>query len=85
MLLPPPIANHSDFFNTHACLRQLTSELPGVNFCVGHRRITGVLLSCHGQVQPFLRSDDVIVAVLAQVDLHPVDLPVKDAGMASVV
>ena len=43
------------------------------------------LLPCHGQVQPVLRSDEVIVGVLAQVDLHPVDLPVKFAGLAGVV
>ena len=29
--------------------------------------------------------DEVIVIVLAQIDLHPVDLPVKNAGIAGVV
>ena len=43
------------------------------------------LLPCHGQVQPFLRSYEVIVDVLAQVDLHPVDLPVKYASLVGVV
>ncbi len=46
---------------------------------------TAGLLPCHRQVQPFLRSDEVIVAILAQVELHPVDLPVKHAGLARVV
>jgi len=39
----------------------------------------------HGQVQPFLRTDEVIMVVLAEVDLHPVDLPVKYTGTAGVV
>ena len=43
------------------------------------------LLPGHRQVQPFLRRDEVIVDVLAQVDLHPIDFPIKYAGKAGVV
>ena len=42
-------------------------------------------LSCHRHVHPFLRTDDVVVGILAQVDLHPVNLSIKDAGIAVVV
>ena len=48
-------------------------------------KVSRSLLPGHGQVQPFLGSDEVIVGVLAQVDLHPVVLPVKYAGLAGVV
>jgi hypothetical protein len=43
------------------------------------------LLPRHRQVQSFLRSDEVIVVVLAQIDLHPVDFPVEYARIAGVV
>jgi hypothetical protein len=49
---------------------------------VSLRKTTGGLLSGHGQVQAFLGSDEVIVDVLAQIDLHPVDLPVKYPRLA---
>jgi hypothetical protein len=48
-------------------------------------KASGSLLPGHGQIQPFLWSDEVIVDVLAQVDLHPIDFPIKYAGKAGVV
>jgi len=44
-----------------------------------------MLLPRNGEVEPFFRGDDVIVDIPAQIDLHPVDLPVKYARIASVV
>ena len=49
---------------------------PGYQIC---------LLPRHRQVQPLLWSDKVVVGVRAQIDLHPVHLPVKYAGLARVV
>jgi len=69
--------------------RSLIETVHGHGVCgprtVSLRKAIGDLLPGHSQVQPFLRGDEVIVDVLAQIDLHPVDLPVKFAGLASVV
>ena len=43
------------------------------------------LLPRHGDLQPLLRADKVIMVVLAEVDLHPVDLAGEGTGLAVVV
>jgi hypothetical protein len=43
------------------------------------------LVPHHGKAQAFLARDQVVVVVLSQVDLHPVDDPVEDACLSVVV
>ena len=44
-----------------------------------------VLLPCHGDMQAFLRADQVVMVVRTLVELDPVDGSVKLAGLSGIV
>ena len=49
------------------------------------RRPSGVLLPGHGDAEAFVGVDEVVVVVVAEVDLDPVDLAGEPAGGGGVV